>query len=140
MKDGNMKKLTLYTLTFLFTLAAVSKAEVFIKCDHISGKLDKKIISQLEYIHLGDESYKFSNIYGKKSSYGWDKKEQKFYISRTYKTRIQDYKIYNVFNGVKATRAEIDRETGTLTFSTNIFQCNKIKKSDLPITKVIQKF
>ena len=140
MKNGNMKKLSLYTFAFLFALATVSKAEVFIKCDHISGNLDKKIISRLEYIHLGDESYKYSNISGKKFSYGWDKKEQKFYFLRTYKTRIQDYKIYYVFNGVKATRAEIDRETGTLTFSTNTFQCNKIKKSDLPITKVIQKF
>ena len=140
MKDGNMKKLTLYTLTFLFTLATVSKAEVFIKCDHISGNLDKKIISRLEYIHLGDESYKWSNISGKKFSYYWDKKEKKFSSSRTYKTRIQDYTIYYLFNGAKTMRAKIDRETGILTFSTNTFQCNKIKKSDLPITKVIQKF
>ena len=135
-----MKRFFLYMLAFLVTLTAVSRAEVFIKCDHISGNLDKEIISKLEYIHLGEDVLTYRNINGKKFSYYWDKKEQKFYYSRPYKIRVQDYKIYYIYNGVKTVSAKIDRETGILLFSTNKFQCSKIKKSDLPIIKVEQKF
>ena len=39
-----MKKLSLYIFLFLLTLTTISKAEVFIKCDHISGSFDKKIL------------------------------------------------------------------------------------------------
>ncbi|SVC11956.1 uncharacterized protein METZ01_LOCUS264810, partial [marine metagenome] len=113
---------------------------VFIKCDHISGSLDKKIISRFEYLHLGDVNYSKNNIYGKMFSYSWDKKERKFYSKKVYKTRIQDYKIYQVYDGKGAHTAIIDRETGILTFSGNTFQCNKINKSDLPIIEVKQKF
>ena len=135
-----MKKLSLYIFLFLLTLTTISKAEVFIKCDHISGSLDKKIISKFEYLHLGDVNYSKNNIYGKMFSYSWDKKERKFYFKKVYKTRIQDYKIYKVYDGEGAHTAIIDRETGILTFSGNTFQCNKINKSDLPIIEVKQKF
>ena len=136
----NMKKLSLYIFLFLLTLTTISKAEVFIKCDHISGSLDKKIISRLEYLHLGDANYSKNNIYGKMFSYSWDKKERKFYSKKVYKTRIQDYKIYQVYDGKGVYTAIIDRETGILTFSGNTFQCNKINESDLPIIEVKQKF
>ena len=135
-----MKKLSLYIFLFLLTLTTISKAEVFIKCDHISGSLDKKIILRLEYLHLGDANYSKNNIYGKMFSYSWDKKERKFYFKKVYKTRIQDYKIYKVYDGKGAHTAIIDRETGILTFSDNTFQCNKINESDLPIIEVKQKF
>ena len=135
-----MKKLSLYIFLFLLTLTTISKAEVFIKCDHISGSLDKKIILRLEYLHLGDANYSKNNIYGKMFFYSWDKKERKFYSKKVYKTRIQDYKIYQVYNGKGVYTAIIDRETGILTFSGNTFQCNKINKSDLPIIEVKQKF
>ena len=136
----NMKKLSLYIFLFLFTLTTISKAEVFIKCDHISGSLDKKIILRLEYLHLGDANYSKNNIYGKMFFYSWDKKERKFYSKKVYKTRIQDYKIYQVYDGKGVYTAIIDRETGILTFSGNTFQCNKINESDLPIIEVKQKF
>ena len=135
-----MKKLSLYIFLFLLTLTTISKAEVFIKCDHIFGSLDKKIISKFEYLHLGDVNYSKNNIYGKMFSYSWDKKERKFYFKKVYKTRIQDYKIYKVYDGEGAHTAIIDRETGILTFSDNTFQCNKINESDLPIIEVKQKF
>ena len=135
-----MKKLSLYIFLFLLTLTTISKAEVFIKCDHISGSLDKKIILRLEYLHLGDANYSNNNIYGKMFFYSWDKKERKFYSKKVYKTRIQDYKIYQVYDGKGAYTAIIDRETGILTFSGNTFQCNKINESDLPIIEVKQKF
>ena len=135
-----MKKLSLYIFLFLLTLTTISKAEVFIKCDHISGSLDKKIILRLEYLHLGDANYSKNNIYGKMFSYSWDKKERKFYFKKVYKTRIQDYKIYKVYDGKGTHTAIIDRETGILTFSDNTFQCNKINESDLPIIEVKQKF
>ena len=135
-----MKKLSLYIFLFLLTLTTISKAEVFIKCDHISGSLDKKIILRLEYLHLGDANYSKNNIYGKMFSYSWDKKERKFYSKKVYKTRIQDYKIYKVYDGKGVYTAIIDRETGILTFSGNTFQCNKINESDLPIIEVKQKF
>ena len=135
-----MKKLSLYIFLFLLTLTTVSKADVFIKCDHISGSLDKKIISRLEYLHLSDVNYSKNNIYGKMFSYSWDKKERKFYSKKVYKTRIQDYKIYKVYDGKGVYTAIIDRETGILTFSGNTFQCNKINESDLPIIEVKQKF
>ncbi len=135
-----MKKLSLYIFLFLLTLTTISKAEVFIKCDHISGSLDKKIILRLEYLHLGDANYSKNNIYGKMFSYSWDKKERKFYFKKVYKTRIQDYKIYKVYDGEGVYTAIIDRETGILTFSDNTFQCNKINESDLPIIEVKQKF
>ena len=135
-----MKKLSLYIFLFLFTLTTISKADVFIKCDHISGSLDKKIILRFEYLHLGDANYSKNNIYGKMFSYSWDKKERKFYFKKVYKTRIQDYKIYKVYDGKDAYTAIIDRETGILTFSGNTFQCNKINESDLPIIEVKQKF
>jgi len=135
-----MKKLSLYIFLFLLTLTTISKAEVFIKCDHISGSLDKKIISKFEYLHLGDVNYSKNNIYGKMFSYSWDKKERKFYFKKVYKTRIQDYKIYKVYDSKGTHTAIIDRETGILTFSDNTFQCNKINESDLPIIEVKQKF
>jgi hypothetical protein len=135
-----MKKLSLYIFLFLLTLTTISKAEVFIKCDHISGSLDKKIISRFEYLHLGDGNYSKNNIYGKMFSYSWDKKERKFYFKKVYKTRIQDYKIYKVYDSKGTHTAIIDRETGILTFSDNTFQCNKINESDLPIIEVKQKF
>ena len=135
-----MKKLSLYIFLFLLTLTTISKAEVFIKCDHISGSLDKKIILRLEYLHLGDANYSKNNIYGKMFFYSWDKKERKFYFKKVYKTRIQDYKIYKVYDSKGTHTAIIDRETGILTFSGNTFQCNKINKSDLPIIEVKQKF
>ena len=135
-----MKKLSLYIFLFLLTLTTISKAEVFIKCDHISGSLDKKIISKFEYLHLGDVNYSKNNIYGKMFSYSWDKKERKFYSKKVYKTRIQDYKIYKVYDSKGTHTAIIDRETGILTFSGNTFQCNKINESDLPIIEVKQKF
>jgi len=135
-----MKKLSLYIFLFLLTLTTISKAEVFIKCDHISGSLDKKIILRLEYLHLGDANYSKNNIYGKMFSYSWDKKERKFYFKKVYKTRIQDYKIYKVYDSKGTHTAIIDRETGILTFSDNTFQCNKINESDLPIIEVKQKF
>ena len=135
-----MKKLSLYIFLFLLTLTTISKAEVFIKCDHISGSLDKKIILRLEYLHLGDANYSKNNIYGRMFFYSWDKKERKFYSKKVYKTRIQDYKIYQVYDGKGVYTAIIDRETGILTFSGNTFQCNKINKSDLPIIEVKQKF
>ena len=135
-----MKKLSLYIFLFLLTLTTISKADVFIKCDHISGSLDKKIILRLEYLHLGDANYSKNNIYGKMFFYSWDKKERKFYSKKVYKTRIQDYKIYQVYDGKGVYTAIIDRETGILTFSGNTFQCNKINKSDLPIIEVKQKF
>ena len=135
-----MKKLSLYIFLFLLTLTTISKAEVFIKCDHISGSLDKKIILRLEYLHLGDANYSKNNIYGKMFSYSWDKKERKFYFKKVYKTRIQDYKIYKVYDSKGTHTAIIDRETGILTFSGNTFQCNKINESDLPIIEVKQKF
>ena len=135
-----MKKLSLYIFLFLLTLTTISKAEVFIKCDHISGSLDKKIISKFEYLHLGDVNYSKNNIYGKMFSYSWDKKERKFYFKKVYKTRIQDYKIYKVYDSKGTHTAIIDRETGILTFSGNTFQCNKINESDLPIIEVKQKF
>ena len=135
-----MKKLSLYIFLFLLTLTTISKAEVFIKCDHISGSLDKKIILRLEYLHLDDSNYSKNNIYGKMFSYSWDKKERKFYFKKVYKTRIQDYKIYKVYDNKGTHTAIIDRETGILTFSGNTFQCNKINKSDLPIIEVKQKF
>ena len=135
-----MKKLSLYIFLFLLTLTTISKAEVFIKCDHISGSLDKKIISRFEYLHLGDVNYSKNNIYGKMFSYSWDKKERKFYSKKVYKTRIQDYKIYKVYDSKGTHTAIIDRETGILTFSGNTFQCNKINESDLPIIEVKQKF
>ena len=135
-----MKKLSLYIFLFLLTLTTISKAEVFIKCDHISGSLDKKIILRLEYLHLDDSNYSKNNIYGKMFSYSWDKKERKFYFKKVYKTRIQDYKIYQVYDGKGVYTAIIDRETGILTFSGNTFQCNKINESDLPIIEVKQKF
>ena len=136
-----MKKLSLYIFLFLLTLTTISKAEVFIKCDHISGSLDKKIISKFEYLHLGDVNYSKNNINGKMFSYSWDKKERKFYFKKVYKTRIQDYKIYQVYDGKNVIyTATIDRETGILTFSGNTFQCNKINESDLPIIEVKQKF
>ena len=135
-----MKKLSLYIFLFLLTLTTISKAEVFIKCDHISGSLDKKIILRLEYLHLGDANYSKNNIYGKMFFYSWDKKERKFYSKKVYKTRIQDYKIYKVYDGKGVYTAIIDRETGILTFSDNTFQCNKINESDLPIIEVKQKF
>ena len=135
-----MKKLSLYIFLFLLTLTTISKAEVFIKCDHISGSLDKKIISKFEYLHLGDVNYSKDNIYGKMFSYSWDKKERKFYFKKVYKTRIQDYKIYKVYDGKGSHTVIIDRETGILTFSDNTFQCNKINESDLPIIEVKQKF
>ena len=135
-----MKKLSLYIFLFLLTLTTISKAEVFIKCDHISGSFDKKIISKFEYLHLGDVNYSKNNIYGKMFSYSWDKKERKFYFKKVYKTRIQDYKIYKVYDGKGTHTAIIDRETGILTFSGNTFQCNKINESDLPIIEVKQKF
>ena len=135
-----MKKLSLYIFLFLLTLTTISKAEVFIKCDHISGSLDKKIILRLEYLHLGDANYSKNNIYGKMFFYSWDKKERKFYSKKVYKTRIQDYKIYKVYDGKDLHTAIIDRETGILTFSDNTFQCNKINESDLPIIEVKQKF
>ena len=136
-----MKKLSLYIFLFLLTLTTISKADVFIKCDHISGSLDKKIILRLEYLHLGDANYSKNNIYGKMFSYSWDKKERKFYSKKVYKTRIQDYKIYKVYDGKDVIyTATIDRETGILTFSGNTFQCNKINESDLPIIEVKQKF
>ena len=131
-----MKKLSLYIFLFLLTLTTISKAEVFIKCDHISGSFDKKIISRLEYLHLSD----VNNTYGKVFYYSWDKKEQKFNSYKVYKTRIQDYKIYQVYDGKGVYTAIIDRETGILTFSGNTFQCNKINESDLPIIEVKQKF
>ena len=135
-----MKKLSLYIFLFLLTLTTISKAEVFIKCDHVSGSLDKKIILRLEYLHLGDANYSKNNIYGKMFSYSWDKKERKFYFKKVYKTRIQDYKIYKVYDSKGTHTAIIDRETGILTFSDNTFQCNKINESDLPIIEVKQKF
>ena len=135
-----MKKLSLYIFLFLLTLTTISKAEVFIKCDHVSGSLDKKIISRFEYLHLGDGNYSKNNIYGKMFYYIWDKKEQKFNSEKVYKTRIQDYKIYKVYDSKGAHTAIIDRETGILTFSDNTFQCNKINESDLPIIEVKQKF
>ena len=135
-----MKKLFLYIFLFLLTLTTISKAEVFIKCDHISGSLDKKIILRLEYLHLDDSNYSKNNIYGKMFSYSWDKKERKFYFKKVYKTRIQDYKIYKVYDSKGTHTAIIDRETGILTFSDNTFQCNKINESDLPIIEVKQKF
>ena len=136
-----MKKLSLYIFLFLLTLTTISKAEVFIKCDHISGSLDKKIISRFEYLHLGDAKYSKNSIYGKMFSYSWDKKDRKFYFKKVYKTRIQDYKIYKVYDGKDVIyTAIIDRETGILTFSGNTFQCNKINESDLPIIEVKQKF
>ena len=135
-----MKKLSLYIFLFLLTLTTISKAEVFIKCDHISGSLDKKRISKFEYLHLGDVKYSKNNIYGKMFSYSWDKKERKFYFKKVYKTRIQDYKIYKVYDSKGTHTAIIDRETGILTFSDNTFQCNKINESDLPIIEVKQKF
>ena len=135
-----MKKLSLYIFLFLLTLTTISKAEVFIKCDHISGSLDKKIISRFEYLHLGDAKYSKNSIYGKMFSYSWDKKERKFYFKKVYKTRIQDYTIYKVYDGKGVYTAIIDRETGILTFSGNTFQCNKINESDLPIIEVKQKF
>ena len=135
-----MKKLSLYIFLFLLTLTTISKAEVFIKCDHISGSLDKKRISKFEYLHLGDVNYSKNNIYGKMFSYSWDKKERKFYFKKVYKTRIQDYKIYKVYDSKGTHTAIIDRETGILTFSDNTFQCNKIDESDLPIIEVKQKF
>ena len=135
-----MKKLSLYIFLFLLTLTTISKAEVFIKCDHISGSLDKKIISKFEYLHLGDVNYSKNSIYGKMFSYSWDKKERKFYFKKVYKTRIQDYTIYKVYDGKGVYTVIIDRETGILTFSDNTFQCNKINKSDLPIIEVKQKF
>ena len=135
-----MKKLSLYIFLFLLTLTTISKAEVFIKCDHISGSLDKKIILRLEYLHLDDSNYSKNNIYGKMFSYSWDKKERKFYSKKVYKTRIQDYKIYKVYDSKGTHTAIIDRETGILTFSGNTFQCNKINESDLPIIEVKQKF
>ena len=135
-----MKKLSLYIFLFLLKLTTISKAEVFIKCDHISGSLDKKIISKFEYLHLGDVNYSKNNIYGKMFSYSWDKKERKFYFKKVYKTRIQDYKIYKVYDSKGTHTAIIDRETGILTFSDNTFQCNKINESDLPIIEVKQKF
>ena len=131
-----MKKLSLYIFLFLLTLTTISKAEVFIKCDHVSGSLDKKIISRFEYLHLSD----VNNTYGKEFYYIWDKKEQKFNSKKVYKTRIQDYKIYKVYDREGVYTAIIDRETGILTFSDNTFQCNKINKSDLPIIEVKQKF
>ena len=82
-----MKKLSLYIFLFLLTLTTISKAEVFIKCDHISGSLDKKIILRLEYLHLGDANYSKNNIYGKMFSYSWDKKERKFYFKKVYKKK-----------------------------------------------------
>ena len=148
MKNGNTKKLSLYTFTFLFTLATVSKAEVFIKCDHISGSFDKKIVSELEYLQLADSKSdrEYRDSLGvihsyKKSFYNWDKKEQIFKRSARYYTKIQEYKIYGIYDGKDFKKSgAIDRETGILTFSGNTFQCDKINKSDLPITKVIQKF
>ena len=136
-----MKKLSLYIFLFLLTLTTISKADVFIKCDHISGSLDKKRISKFEYLHLGDVNYSKNNIYGKMFSYSWDKKERKFYFKKVYKTRIQDYRIYNMYDGNDFKKTvKIDRETGILTFSGNTFQCNKINKSDLPIIEDKQKF
>ena len=135
-----MKKLSLYIFLFLLTLTTISKADVFIKCDHISGSLDKKIILRLEYLHLSDVNYSKTSIYGKMFSYSWDKKERKFYFKKVYKTRIQDYKIYKVYDSKDTHTAIIDRETGILTFSGNTFQCNKINESDLPIIEVKQKF
>ena len=103
--------------------------------------VDKKIILRLEYLHLDDSNYSKNNIYGKMFSYSWDKKERKFYSKKVYKTRIQDYKIYQVYDGKNVIyTATIDRETGILTFSGNTFQCNKINESDLPIIEVKQKF
>jgi len=134
-----MKKLSLYIFLFLLTLTTISKADVFIKCDHISGSFDKKIILRLEYLHLSDVN-NTNNTYGKVFYYIWDKKEQKFNSKKVYKTRIQDYTIYKVYDGKGVYTAIIDRETGILTFSGNTFQCNKINESDLPIIEVKQKF
>ena len=142
-----MKKLSLYIFLFLLTLTTISKADVFIKCDHISGSFDKKIISQLEYLKFSD--YKTDKVFWsngvqynyKKSFYFWDKKEQKFNRSTNYYARIQDYRIFNIYDGNDFKKTgKIDRETGILTFSGNTFQCNKINESDLPIIEVKQKF
>ena len=142
-----MKKLSLYIFLFLLTLTTISKADVFIKCDHISGSFDKKIISQLKYIQfsntLSDKKYWQNGEwrYYKKSFSYWDKKEQRFIRTTSYYARIQDYRIYNMYDGNDFKKTvKIDRETGILTFSGNTFQCNKINKSDLPIIEVIQKF
>ena len=143
-----MKKISLYIFLFLLTLTTISKADVFIKCDHISGSFDKKIISRLEYLQFSDaksdkeywgsDGVKYNY---KKSFYYWDKKEQKFNRSTSYLARIQDYRIANMYDGNDSKKtAIIDRETGILTFSGNTFQCNKINKSDLPIIEVKQKF
>ena len=142
-----MKKLSLYIFLFLFTLTTISKADVFIKCDHTYGGFDKKIISQLEYLQfsndLSDKEY-WNNgawYYYKKSFYYWDKKEQRFIRTTSYYARIQDYRIFNIYDGNDYKKAgKIDRETGILTFSGNTFQCNKINESDLPIIEVKQKF
>ena len=87
----------------------------------IITNLDKKIILRLEYLHLGDANYSKNNIYGKMFFYSWDKKERKFYSKKVYKTRIQDYTIYKVYDGKGVYTAIIDRETGILTFSGNTF-------------------
>jgi hypothetical protein len=131
-----MKRFFLYMLAFFVTLTAVSRAEVFVKCNYISGSLNKNLISQLEYIHLTEKGYSGSRIYGRAAYYSWDKKEKKFYKKKVYKTRIQDYKIYLK----NSPWANIDRETGILTISDSTFECNKIKESDLPIIEVEQKF
>ena len=142
-----MKKLSLYIFLFLLTLTTISKADVFIKCDHISGSFDKKIISQLKYIQfsntLSDKKYWQNGEwrYYKKSFSYWDKKEQRFIRTTSYYARIQDYRIANMYDGNDSKKtAIIDRETGILTFSSNTFQCNKINESDLPIIEVKQKF
>ena len=70
-----MKKLSLYIFLFLLTLTTISKAEVFIKCDHISGSLDKKIISQLKYIQ-------FSNTLSDKKY--WQNGEWRYYKILTF--------------------------------------------------------
>ena len=94
-----MKKLSLYIFLFLLALTTISKAEVFIKCDHISGSLDKKIISQLKYIQfsntLSDKKYWQNGEwrYYKKSFSYWDKNEQRFNRTKSYYARIQDYRI-----------------------------------------------
>ena len=143
-----MKKLSLYIFLFLLTLTTISKADVFIKCDHTYGGFDKKIISQLEYLQfsndLSDKEYWDSDGVKhnyKKLFYFWDKKEREFNRSTSYYARIQDYRIYNMYDGNDFKKTvKIDRETGILTFSGNTFQCNKINESDLPIIEVKQKF
>jgi len=135
-----MKKILLYVFLFLLTINSSTKAEVFIKCNYISGGLNKTLISRLEYIHLTESGYSDNKIYGKAAYYSWDKKEKKFYTKKVYKTRIQDYKIYYLYNGGKLSHAKIDRETGVLTILDGTFECNKIKESDLPIIEVEQKF